>query len=109
MAAEDDLATQWEQRWPLIVARAWADDNFKQQLTEDPMTVLRKEGFPILEGVKVAVVPQANYPGDPKNYPAATMCLTIPDRPEGLLVEDLQNLIKNAVVASLCSGTSCCC
>ena len=109
MAAEDDLAQKWEQVWPLIVAKAWADPQFKTQLEKDPETVLKAHGLPLLPGVKVALLPQQKMPGNPDDYPAATMCLSIPAKPANLSVDDLNNLIKNAVVASGCAGTSCCC
>jgi hypothetical protein len=110
MAAEDDLAQKWEQVWPLIVAKAWADPKFHQQLQKNPEAVLKTHGLPLLPGVKVTLVAENKYPGNKgKDYPAATMCLTIPPKPKNLSLEDLNNLIQNAVVASGCAGTSCCC
>jgi hypothetical protein len=107
MAAEDDVAQKWEQVWPLIVARAWADKEFLVRLETKTEEVLREHNLPLLPGVRVALVNRDMYPG--KDYPAATMCLTVPERPAGLSIDDLNNLIKNAVVASGCAGTSCCC
>jgi hypothetical protein len=109
MAAEDDLATKWEQVWPLIVAKAWADAKYMKALKADPEKVLKKEGLPLLPGVKVTIVTKKNYPAKKSSYPAATMCLSIPDKPAKLKTQDLNNLINNAVVASDSSGTSCCC
>jgi nitrile hydratase len=37
--------------WAKIVAKAWADEDYKQRLLDDPATVLKAEGAELPEGV----------------------------------------------------------
>jgi hypothetical protein len=39
-----------------IVAKAWADDAFKQRLIADPLTVLKENGVNVPEGVQFNVI-----------------------------------------------------
>lgn len=42
--------------WAKIVAKAWADEDYKQRLLDDPAAVLRAEGMTLPEGVEINVV-----------------------------------------------------
>ena len=42
--------------WAKIVAKAWADEDYKQRLLDDPASVLRAEGMTLPEGVEINVV-----------------------------------------------------
>ena len=44
------------QRWGQVVARAWADEDFKSRLLADPAGVLREHGIEVPPGVQVEVV-----------------------------------------------------
>jgi len=52
------MAVQSEQRklWDRIVAKAWADEDYKKRLLADPAGVLRAEGMNLPEGLDVRVV-----------------------------------------------------
>jgi hypothetical protein len=39
-----------------VIAKAWADDAFKQKLLSDPASTLKKEGLELPPGVEVRVV-----------------------------------------------------
>ena len=52
MAAQNEQAKQWAK----VVAKAWADDDYKQRLIDDPASVLAGEGMEVPEGVKLNVV-----------------------------------------------------
>ena len=39
-----------------IVARAWSDETFKQQLISDPLTVLKENGIEVPPGVEVRIL-----------------------------------------------------
>ena len=43
-------------RWAKVVAKAWADEDFKQRLIADPATVLAEEGIEVPKGVDLKVV-----------------------------------------------------
>ncbi|MFC1579795.1 NHLP leader peptide family RiPP precursor [Thermodesulfobacteriota bacterium] len=52
------MAEQNEQvkLWAKIVARAWADEGFKQRLLDDPGAILAEEGMPVPGGMEIKVV-----------------------------------------------------
>ncbi|MDQ1256680.1 MAG: hypothetical protein QG656_1279 [Candidatus Hydrogenedentes bacterium] len=43
-------------KWSRIVAKAWADEDYKARLLADPAAVLAEEGVAIPEGVALTVV-----------------------------------------------------
>jgi len=45
-----------QKRMAKIVAKAWADDDYKQRFISDPATVLRAEGADVPEGVTFKVI-----------------------------------------------------
>ncbi len=45
-----------EKQWSLIIAKAWADEEFKAQLLANPKPVLREHGLEIAPDVHVNVV-----------------------------------------------------
>jgi len=45
-----------DKQWSLIVARAWADEDFKGRLLANPKDVLRENGLEIAPDVQVSVV-----------------------------------------------------
>jgi len=42
--------------WAKIVAKAWADEDYKQRLLDDPASVLKAEGAELPEGVALKCV-----------------------------------------------------
>src|SRR5437764_642942 len=60
-----------------LVARAWADDDFKRRLLADPQGTLAEEGIDIPEGVQLSV----------QESTADRPILVIPPRPADLLSE----------------------
>lgn len=44
------------QKMSQLVAKAWADESFKQQLLADPVTVLKAEGLELPAGLTVKVL-----------------------------------------------------
>jgi hypothetical protein len=49
----------FEIKWGQLVARAWADDHFRQRLIADPAPALEEHGLVVPAGVNVRVVEQA--------------------------------------------------
>jgi hypothetical protein len=63
----------WDREWGEIVAKAWADDDFKKRLMADPLAVLKALGMKVTPGIKIQVVeetPSLRY-------------LTLPPKPTG--------------------------
>jgi len=50
--------TNKEKQWGKIVARAWADENFKAQLLAEPRGVLAEAGVELDENLEYSVVEQ---------------------------------------------------
>ena len=81
-----------------VVAKAWADDGFKQRLMADPAAVLKEYGMEVLPGVEVEVVEGR---GEPEIGPNR-MVLQIPPRPSSdeLSLEEMEQ----AAGGFCCSG-----
>ncbi len=62
-----------------LIAKAWADAEFKAKLTADPASVLRAEGFAIPEGMRVDVFENTDE----------RIHLVIPKKPDELSDEEL--------------------
>ncbi len=65
-----------------IVAKCWANDDFKSQLMADPAAVLKAEGMVLPEGVNVNAVEDT----------AQSIHFLIPAKPDSLSDEDLDNV-----------------
>ena len=93
-----------ERLWSQLVARAWADEGFKQRLLSDPRGVLTEYGFDVPEGIEVRVLQ------DTPNV----QHLVLPRSPEGELADE--ELVGTAVADSfsgICGfsgncGCGCC-
>lgn len=60
-AEEPFIATEENQKkWSQLVTRAWADENLKQRLLNDPMPLLREQGIEIPAGVEAHVTQDKN-------------------------------------------------
>jgi len=73
-----DVLNNQDKQWSLIVARAWADDEFKDRLLSDPRTVLRENGIEIAPDVHVNVVENTEK----------LVYFTLPANPSGDLSEE---------------------
>ena len=66
----------WDREWEEIIARAWADEDFKKRLMADPLSVLKSLGMKVTSGIKIQVVeetPSLRYltlPAKPAAPPA---------------------------------------
>jgi nitrile hydratase len=45
-----------EKNWRRVIAKAWADEDFKRRLMEEPEAVLKEEGISISPGKKIRVM-----------------------------------------------------
>ncbi len=62
-----------EMRWKKLVAKAWADPDWKQRLLADPVGVFREEGIEWPEGLQLRLLEE--LPG--------TKTVVLPQPPEG--------------------------
>lgn len=84
-----------------IVAKAWSDDAFREQLLRDPATVLRDNGIDVPEGVEVTVVelPSLVTGQDWEHVPVTTpnqFVLALPARPTTISDEELARVAGGA-------------
>ena len=59
-------------KWPQLVGVAWADEQFRAALVNNPRQILEGLGLSLPEGITVRVIEEA--PGE--------ICLVIPSRPD---------------------------
>jgi hypothetical protein len=85
-----------QKQWGQIVARAWADPQFKARLMADPQAVLREHGIEPAAGVEVRVV--EDIPG--------VQHLILPASPSGDLAEE--ELAPTAVAYCYCGYSHGC-
>ncbi len=48
-----DLSANWQLKWDLLVADAWADDALMKRLKADPAAVLKERGIAVPPGTTV--------------------------------------------------------
>ena len=65
-----------------IIAKAWADESFKERLLSDSRRVLQEEGIPVPPGVEVKVLEQTDM----------QLYVVLPKKPtDSEVIEDLGN------------------
>jgi hypothetical protein len=75
-------------RYNALVAKAWADDDFKSRLLSDPADTLRSEGWEFPAGATVSVVEAAASPEQ--------ITLVLPEKPAELSDEQLDAVAGGA-------------
>ena len=87
-----NLIAEHQKKWAVCVAKAWADDDYKQRLISDSAAVLKEEGIDVPEGVGIKVVENTQEVFH-MVLPAA------PDSTEGV-IEDVEERL--AAMSCLC-------
>jgi hypothetical protein len=74
----------WDLKWELLVADAWADPDLKKRLLENPAAVLKERGMGLPKGTQVKVLEDS----------ATVMNLVIPNKPaeDELAEEELEEV-----------------
>ena len=73
---------QFEKEWGKIVAQAWSDGGFKQQLLSNPAAVLKEKGFKVPDKMAIKVLEDS----------AHTVHLILPERPAELSDAELSQV-----------------
>jgi len=86
---------QYQKAYAKIIAKAWADDGFKQRLLCDPAPVLKENGIEAHEGVEFKVLESTSN----------LIHLVLPARPDPSEVseEDLENRAAAIAVLTCCA------
>jgi hypothetical protein len=93
--AEQDKASEWEQKWSQLVAKVWDDPALKKRLLADPATVLKENGLEMAPGLQVKMV---------ENTPSVVH-LILPAKPTS---EELSEEELSSVAAGHCHGCRGC-
>jgi hypothetical protein len=78
-----------------VIAKAWADDNFKKKLLSNPASVLKAEGVELPAGMRIQAVEDTQ----------SVHHLVIPARPMELSDDDLEKVAGG--MACYCQGPMC--
>jgi hypothetical protein len=93
----ETYSRDWELKWELLVADAWADPALKKRLLENPAVVLKERGITLPSGVQPKIVEDTDKVAH----------LVLPSKPaEGELSE--QELASVAGGAERCRGCGGC-
>ena len=76
---ENEMLDDDDRKFLKVIARAWADDGFKQRLLSDPGATLKAEGLDVPSGPELRAVENT----DEVQY------MVLPAKPEGLVDEEL--------------------
>ena len=87
-----DDPIQQQKEYAQIVARAWADEEFKARLLLNPAQVLREYGIAVPEGVEVRAVENTD----------TVVHFVLPARPKEELTEEHLERISGGVACSCC-------
>ena len=88
MAEQNEQAKQWAK----VVAKAWADEDYKQRLMTDPASILTEEGMEVPEGVQISVVEATEKQA----------WIVLPPKPEsGEIAEAAERLAAGGLCANL--------
>ena len=86
MAMSREQRDEQAKAYGRIVAKAWADEAFKQRLLADPAAVLKAEGLAVPEGVELRLVENTDK----------VVHLTLPAKPAELSDEQLDDVAGGA-------------
>jgi len=93
-----DARQELTKTWARVVAKAWADEEYKRRLLADPAAVAKEEGVPIPAGLTLKVVEDAS----------GTRTLVLPPRPAEL-VAAVEPEERRAAEGFCCSFEELCC
>jgi hypothetical protein len=92
------LGSDWELRWGLLVADAWADDALKKRLLSDPAAVLKERGIKSPPNVQIKTIEDT----------ANVMHLVLPVKPaEGELSEEELSTVAGGHCHGGCGCRGC--
>ena len=95
MNPDQNQLQEFTKQYGQVIAKAWADDEFKARLLADPASVLKAEGIAVPDGVELRAVENTD----------SVMYLTLPPKPsEDLSDEQLNQLARGGTASS--TGTA---
>ena len=89
MNANQEQLTAYAKQYGQVVAKAWADDAFKQRLLAEPAAVLQAEGIAVPEGVELRAVENTDK----------VMYLMLPPKPSAELSDEQLDQLAGGTTA----------
>jgi len=87
-----------QQQWAKIIAKAWADEDFKARLIAEPAETLKAEGMEVPDGITIKVVQ------DTENL----RHIVIPHLPSDASMEVIDTRVAAAQCYLYCYSQLCC-
>jgi hypothetical protein len=79
--------SEWEQKYSMLIAKAWTDEAFKKRFLANPAAVMKERGLEVPYGVEVKIVESTPN----------LLYLVLPPKPtEELSEEDLLAIVAQA-------------
>ncbi len=90
METNQEQLQAYAKQYGQVVAKAWADDDFKQRLLTDPAAVLQAEGIAVPEGVELRAVENTDK----------VLYFMLPPKPSGELSDEQLDQVAGGSTAS---------
>lgn len=90
MSDNEQLFQEYAKQYGQVVAKAWADDDFKTRLLQDPAAVLSEEGLPLPQGIEIRAVENTDK----------VLYLTLPPKPSEELSDDQLSSVAGGATTS---------
>jgi hypothetical protein len=99
MEEKSPRANDFNKKWAKIIAKAWADENFKNELLKNPSKVFKENGIELPSGTSVEV----------REYDPKKLHLTLPTKPgKEISEEKLSNIFAGQQTLSGCNWSCQC-
>ncbi len=89
---EKNLQDEMRKKYAKIVAKAWADEDYKKNLLSNTESILKEEGFEIPAGLKIQIIEE----------PENTKIFVLPKMPVNF--ENIEDLENRSVANSFSGG-----
>ena len=97
MDIDQNQAQQYAKQYGQIVAKAWADDDFKARLLADPAAVLQQEGIAVPTGLEVRAVENTDK----------VLYLALPPKPSENLSDEQLSQVAGGASSSTAGCLGC--
>ncbi len=94
METNQEQLTAYAKQYGQVVAKAWADDDFKQRLLADPAATLQAEGITVPQGVELRAVENTDK----------VMYLMLPPKPSAELSDEQLDLVAGGNTSTVSCG-----
>ena len=94
---DQDQLQEYAKQFGQVVAKAWADDEFKARFLADPASVLTEQGIAVPAGLEVRAVENTSN----------VVYITLPPKPSDELSDEQLNQVAGGLTAGSAGRISC--